>query len=114
MRNDGIGGFLTSNENLGSIKDGLVQLLLTTRGARVMRPDYGTDLRISVFQPFDASLKRNLEGQIISTIKKYEPRVIVKSLTISGDEDKHELCVRLLITSKDDLLNDQMVEVIVQ
>ena len=42
MRTDGVGGFLTSNENLGSLRDCVIQLIMTRRGARVMRPDFGT------------------------------------------------------------------------
>lgn len=113
MREDGTGGFLSSNENLGSLRDGVRQLILTSRGARVMRPDYGTDIRKSVFNPLDNTMINTLREQIVSTIATYEKRVIVKKLTLVPDEENHKLIIKLLITSKDDLLNAAMVEVLV-
>ena len=113
MREDGVGGFLTSNENLGCLSDGLKQLILTSRGARVMRPDYGTDLRKSVFSMLDQTQINTLREQILQTIDKYEKRVIVKRLDLVPDEENHKLLIKLLVTSKDDLLNEQLVEVLV-
>ena len=38
MMLNGIGGVLTQSENLGALRDGIIQLIMTSRGARVMRP----------------------------------------------------------------------------
>jgi len=113
MREDGVGGFLTSNENLGSLRDSVMQLILTPRGARAMRPDYGTDIRKAVFQPLDKTLINALREQILDAITKYEKRVIVKRLDLFPDTDNNKLVIKLLITSKDDLLNTATVEVLV-
>jgi hypothetical protein len=113
MRNDGVGGFLTSNENLGSLRDCVIQLIMTRRGARVMRPDYGTDIRESVFEPMDSRLMDTLRHQITSTIAKYEPRVIIKSLNLVPDWETNKLTIKLLLSSKDDLLNTESVELLV-
>ena len=85
MLNEGVGGFLSQNENLRSLSDCVKQLILTGRGARVMRPDFGTDLRASVFEPLTEDLINALKEQILTTIAKYEPRVIVKRLELSPD-----------------------------
>ena len=78
-----------------------------------MRPDYGTDLRQSVFSMLDQTQINTLREQILQTIDKYEKRVIVKRLDLVPDEDNHKLVIKLLVTSKDDLLNEQLVEVLV-
>ena len=54
-----------------------------------------------------------LRAQIIETIAKYEPRVIVKRIALNPDYENHTLKVELYITSKDDLLNGELVEVLV-
>lgn len=113
MREDGIGGYISQNENLVSLHDCVKQLLLTSRGARVMRPDYGTDIRKSVFEPLTAEMVDTLRSQIIETIIKYEPRVIVRKLELTPDHENHQLNIQLLITSKDDLLNRELVEILV-
>ena len=56
MMNQGIGGYVAQNENLRSLRDCVIQLIMTGRGARVMRPDFGTDVRASVFEQFTDDL----------------------------------------------------------
>lgn len=113
MLEDGVGGYISQNENLASLRDGVKQLLLTSRGARVMRPDYGTDIRKSVFEPLTKEMVDTLRSQIVETIRKYEPRVIVQKLELTPDHENHQLNIQLLITSKDDLLNTELVEILV-
>lgn len=113
MKFEGIGGVLTQNENLGSLRDGVVQLLMTSRGARVMRPDYGTDIRKSVFEPMDSTTIQTLTGQITQTIATYEPRVVVHQLNIIPDEDRNSLTVSLILSTKNDLLTTASVALIV-
>ena len=112
MRN-GVGGYFAQNENLRSLRDCIIQLIMTTRGARVMRPDFGTDLRASVFEPLDTEMIDILREQILQTISKYEPRVIVKRVSLTPDHEQQTLKVELYITSKDDLLTGELIEVLV-
>lgn len=113
MMNQGVGGYVAQNENLRSLRDCVTQLIMTGRGSRVMRPDYGTDLRVAVFEQFTDDLVNNLRAQILETISKYEPRVIVKRIALTPDYENHTLRVELYITSKDDLLNGELVEVLI-
>jgi len=110
---DGVGGYVAQNENLRSLRDCVMQLILTNRGARVMRPDYGTDLRASVFEPLTPDMIDTLRAQILGVIAKYEPRVIVKRVALTPDFERHTLKVELYITTKNDLLNGELVEVLV-
>lgn len=113
MMNQGIGGYVAQNENLRSLRDCVIQLIMTGRGARVMRPDFGTDVRASVFEQFTDDLIDTLRSQILETISKYEPRVIVKRISLTPDYENHTLKIELYITSKDDLLNGELVEVLI-
>tara|TARA_R110000751_G_scaffold262278_2_gene361554 strand:- start:1422 stop:1829 length:408 start_codon:yes stop_codon:yes gene_type:complete len=108
-----IGGYVAQNENLRSLRDCVMQLIMTGRGARVMRPDYGTDLRASVFEPLTDDMVDSLRAQILQTIDRYEPRVIVKRIALTPDHEQQTLRVELYITSKDDLLNGELIEVLV-
>jgi len=113
MMNEGVGGYFAQNQNLRSLRDCVVQLIMTGRGARVMRPDFGTDLRASVFEQFTDDMIDGLRTQILDTIAKYEPRVIVKRVALTPNFENHTLKVELYITSKDDLLSGELVEVLV-
>jgi hypothetical protein len=109
MMFDGIGGVLTQSENLGALRDGVIQLIMTSRGARVMRPDYGTDIRKSVFEPMDTTILQTLKGQITQTIATYEPRVVVQQLNLIPDEDRNSLTISLVLSTKNDLLTTTSV-----
>tara|TARA_R100000005_G_C4815470_1_gene99619 strand:- start:113 stop:523 length:411 start_codon:yes stop_codon:yes gene_type:complete len=113
MRWDGIGGVLTQSENLGALKDGVIQLIMTSRGARVMRPDYGTDLRKSMFEPMDSASIATLRAQISDTIAKYEPRVVLQQLNVFPQDELNTLTVQLVLSTKNDLLTTTNVEITV-
>tara|TARA_R110000824_G_scaffold169723_2_gene346860 strand:+ start:324 stop:734 length:411 start_codon:yes stop_codon:yes gene_type:complete len=113
MRHNGVGGVVTANENLGSLRDGIIQLLMTRKGARVMRPNFGTDLRAAMFEPLDTQLVETLRAQITKAITVYEPRVILKSLHLVPDYEKNTLYIKLSMSSKDDLLNTETVELLI-
>lgn len=113
MRLDGIGGVLTQSENLGALKDGVIQLIMTSRGARVMRPDYGTDLRKSMFEPMDSASIATLRAQISDTIAKYEPRVVLQQLNVFPQDELNTLTVQLVLSTKNDLLTTTNVEITV-
>lgn len=58
-----------------AIRQSIVMILLTRRGERVMRPDFGSDLHDIVFSPMDrtsAGLAMHLARQAVS---RWEPRV---------------------------------------
>ena len=109
MMLNGIGGVLTQSENLGALRDGIIQLIMTSRGARVMRPDYGTDIRKAVFEPMDTTTLQTLRGQITQTIATYEPRAVVQQLNLIPDEDRNSLTISLVLSTKNDLLTTTSV-----
>jgi len=105
----GTGGIFTYNEGIKSIRDGIIQMLLTSKGERVMRPSYGTHLRTGVFDQNDPLLADGLKKQITDAISTYEPRVVIKKLELVQNE--HNLTITLRMALKDDLLRDETVEI---
>ena len=95
MRLEGVGGYVSKNENLRSLKDCVTQLIMTARGARVMRPDYGTDLRASVFEQLNDDVVQKLRTQILDAINKYEPRVIVQRIAVVPDYENNQLNINI-------------------
>lgn len=67
------------------IQSSLEILLTTTQGERVLRPDFGTNLKDLIFDPLDLSLKSLLESRIKDLIYIHEPRVSPDAVTIAGD-----------------------------
>lgn len=65
------------------LKQNLVHILLTAVGERVMRRDYGGGLHQLVHDPNNDALRAITQHQITKSIGRWEPRVLLQSLTIS-------------------------------
>ena len=107
MRNEGTGGFVTQNTNLGSLRDGIIQLLLTTRGSRVMRADFGTSINALAFEPLGLDTADTVKREILQAIGKYEPRVVVNSLDVLPLYDVQKIKIFLNISAKNNLLTSE-------
>ena len=113
FRKDGAGGYATANEGATSLKDCIQQLIMTAPGERVMRPSWGTSLRISAFEPNDSSMRDRLEREIKEAITTYEPRVIVKKLSLIPNAESNKMLIKLTIAPKNDYLSEETVEILV-
>ena len=68
------------------IRESLNILLSTAKGERVMRPDYGTNVRDLLFKPLDVSMGTLVGEEIKKAILLHEPRVFVDSVNVVQEE----------------------------
>lgn len=69
-----------------------LQILLgTARGERLMREDFGADLRAFQFEEIDRALINRMTAQISDAILYYEPRVELLSLNLNPSEQQEGL-----------------------
>ncbi|NMM49675.1 GPW/gp25 family protein [Marinigracilibium pacificum] len=68
------------------IKESLIILLSTIRGERVMRPNYGTNVRDLIFEPLDVSTGTLVAEELKKAILINEPRVFVEKITPVQEE----------------------------
>ena len=68
------------------IRESLNILLSTERGERVMRPEYGTNVRDLLFEPLDVSTATLVGEEIKKAILLNEPRVFVDSVESIQEE----------------------------
>ena len=68
------------SKDASAIKQSIVNLLMTNKGERVYQPEYGSDLRRFLFEPMDFATAAAIQSNIVSTIKKFEPRIGILSL----------------------------------
>ena len=101
------GGLFSASYDLINLRSGLIQLLLTRRGERVMMPDYGTDARELVFDPLDGGTTSRLEIQIKNAIAKYLPQIIINKLSVVPTEKTSSLTVLLLFSTKENITQNQ-------
>ncbi len=64
-----------------------LHILLSTRpGERPLLPDYGCNLDRLIFEPLTVSLISLMKDAIKTAIYRYEPRIVVNSLSIDSDD----------------------------
>jgi phage baseplate assembly protein W len=94
FKNSPNGFFLNLNStDAEAIKSDLMHLLLTRKGQRLYNPDFGTNLLKYIFEPEDNMSFEALKDEVTNTIKKYLPKLSVKSITVTQSEDSEYAAV---------------------
>lgn len=75
---------MTTDE--ADIRGSLAVLFSTRKRERLFRPDYGTSLEDFLYSPWDAATSIRLTEIIEDAVRKYEPRIIVRSVDFSGSD----------------------------
>lgn len=92
-------------EELDLIRDSVIAILMTKKGQRFFVPDFGSDLWRIIFEPNDAVTRSLAKQYIISALRVWEPRVIVKRLEIVSDEHTITIHLDLLVRRIKDILS---------
>jgi phage baseplate assembly protein W len=94
---------LSRQEGTRLIQNDVLQLLLTSPGQRVMRPNFGTSINHQLFDPLDPEADGNFElrDSIAAAIAEHEPRVIVTDIDLIDNTDKNllEIIVQMELSS---------------
>ena len=69
-----------------SVRQAILLLLTTTPGERLMRPDYGCDLRRLVFAPNDATTHGLAIHYVRQALQRWEPRIDILRLDADCSE----------------------------
>ena len=84
---------LTILKNENAIKQSVRNLILTQFGERPYQYDIGSRVAGLLFEPFDVFLAEDLRDEIENTIKRLEPRVAVRRISVNQSIDENELDV---------------------
>jgi phage baseplate assembly protein W len=93
------------------IKSNLINLLLTDKGERIMNPEFGADVRRSLFDNITESNNEVLRLKIIDAINVFIPEIQLESVDVVPDFDYNTLNItinyRLLISNTPDQVTVQ-------
>lgn len=82
------GEFPARVRNKDTVKSDLITLFNTAKGSRRMRPNYGSNKEVLVFESTGPLLRARLERNIRQTITNNEPRVRVIGIAIDEQKTK--------------------------
>jgi len=108
------GFFLDLNdEDNQAIKADLLHLILTRRGQRLYKPDFGTDLLKFIFEPEDGMTLNGIKEEIVNVVKAYLPQLQIDEFSVEeSDEDIYAAVVTIKYTVTDAVFSSSDVVVI--
>lgn len=75
--------FFDLNENFEEgIRSMLLHIILTPKGQRLRKPDFGTDLIKFIFEPNDNNTWDNIKTEIRTQVSLYLPEVIFNNIEV--------------------------------
>lgn len=83
--------------NEAAVKSALDNLLRTPLGSRRFLPDFGTRLEQYLFQPADAITESELNEELASAIRRFEPRVNLVSIESTMEDYGIEITITYYI-----------------
>ena len=92
--------------DLDLVKQDLLNQLNTSKGERVMRPNYGSIIKESLMQPLDALTVQDIEDDCIRIVNG-DPRVTLINLNVA--ELEHTLRVEMYLQYKTDQTEDVLI-----
>tara|TARA_R110000851_G_scaffold182832_1_gene331941 strand:+ start:53 stop:433 length:381 start_codon:yes stop_codon:yes gene_type:complete len=103
------GFFLALNtEDSKAIKADLLHLILTNKGERLYLPNFGTNLRKYLFNPYDGITESEIKNEISDAIKNYIPNLKVDSITFTeAPQSQYGAVVRLDYTITEDVFESR-------
>jgi phage baseplate assembly protein W len=83
---DQVGSLKMSSGN-ASVEESIRIILGTTKGERVMRPDFGCNLNSLVFAPNNSRTRALAQYYVEEALLKWEHRIILQKVTATCDPD---------------------------
>ena len=68
-----------------SVRQSIEIILSTTKGERVMRPDFGCDLNRLLFQPNNPTTQALAKFEVAEALQTWEPRIDVLDVSVQAD-----------------------------
>jgi len=85
-------------------------LLQTNRGERIMQPDFGCDLRNTVFQNITEELLLDVENRIRESFEYWLPYIFINTLTIEENADANRISITLSISLEGNQVDTRSIQ----
>jgi len=105
---------MSRQEDEKLIKNDILQLLLTVPGERVMRPDFGVDLRNFVFENGDDDALEALRSRIAVQVEQNDRRVRVVRLDLEKNEQFNAVKIKLVVNLKNNPKGEILIETLLR
>lgn len=80
---------LAPNYDINAIFGSLKNIFNYTPGERMMKPDFGLNLKGLLYEPMTERTANSIGLEIYNTIQKWEPRIKILNINVDPDYDDH-------------------------
>jgi uncharacterized protein len=89
------GPFKSTFTTKDQIKSNLINLLLTSKGERVMNPAFGCDIKNQLFQNITTALEQNIIDSIVESVNMFLPEVQLVNIEIIPNTDLNQISITI-------------------
>jgi phage baseplate assembly protein W len=86
-------GGVRESGGMTSIAESLLVILSTQHGERVMRPEFGCNLRTLAFEPLNEATLNLARGLVTEGLARWEPRAEVVDVDVRPAQERGELLI---------------------
>lgn len=86
--------------NVDSVMTSIDNILRTSCGQRVMRPEFGSNLKSLLFENMNSAMIDYLDRQLKDNIERWEDRVIIAELSHYKDPDRNSVSIDISFSIK--------------
>lgn len=79
------------------IKQSLIQIVLTQKGERIMRPDFGSQTLSFIFENNNDTLAEAIRSDLALNIAKFEPRVLLRKIDVNREDSQVLVDVQYIV-----------------
>jgi phage baseplate assembly protein W len=79
------------------VAQSIQQIVLTSPGERIMRPDFGCNAYAFVFENNDEILEELIRSEVTGAVGKYEPRATVQNVTTERDRSQIIVTIQFVV-----------------
>lgn len=83
--------------DIDAIKNSISNLFNTIPGQKLLSPNYGLSLMQYLFEPVTTNTANIIGETILNGITRFEPRVVVDKIKVSGNSDNNQYTITLII-----------------
>lgn len=95
--------FKQSYTTIEQAKSNIKNLILTTRGERIMHPQLGTGLWNILFEPMEQdTFEIQVKNTILENVKMWLPYIAITDLVVTTDYDNNTVNISMTIALKND------------
>jgi phage baseplate assembly protein W len=102
------GVFRSTYTTKDQVKSNLINLLLTTKGERIMNPEFGCDLKKFIFEGIIDTNIENLKQNLLLNISIFIPEITVTDIMVVPDYDSNTIDLNVNYYLNISQLSDQV------